>query len=164
MRLLIFLVFSQYRLACKYGIIFSISIYNWMQNCVCVCVCACVCVCVCVCMCVCVCLCSSTVKVSSVWIRWDTREQINDVMLKTLNSYTDSLYRYFGMQNLIFQLVALSWSHTRSGQSNDLTSVRLAFRTWDLHSPFSRRCLRYALHCESICFQTWHSREGSQSI
>ena len=152
MRLLIFLVFSQYRLACKYGIIFSISIYNWMQNCVCVCVC------------VCVCLRSSTVKVSSVWIRWDTREQINDVTLKTLNSYTDSHYHYFGMQNLIFQLVALSWSHTRSGQSNDLTSVRLAFRTWDLHSPFSRRCLRYALHCESICFQTWHSGDGSQSI
>ena len=33
-KLLIFLVFSQYGLACKYGIIFQISIYNWMENCI----------------------------------------------------------------------------------------------------------------------------------
>ena len=33
MRLLIFLVFSQYRLACKYGNIFQISIYNLRRNC-----------------------------------------------------------------------------------------------------------------------------------
>ena len=32
MRLLIFLAFSQYRLACKYGIILEILVYNWMQN------------------------------------------------------------------------------------------------------------------------------------
>ena len=34
MRLLIFLVFSQYGLAGKYGLIFQISIYNWAQNCI----------------------------------------------------------------------------------------------------------------------------------
>ena len=34
MRLLIFLVLSRYRLACKYRIISQISIYNWMQNCI----------------------------------------------------------------------------------------------------------------------------------
>ena len=34
MRLLIFLVFSQYGLACKYEIIFQVSIYNWAQNCI----------------------------------------------------------------------------------------------------------------------------------
>ena len=28
------LVFSQYGLACKYGIISPISIHNWMQNCI----------------------------------------------------------------------------------------------------------------------------------
>ena len=32
MRLLIFLVLSQYGLACKYGIIFQISIYDWAQK------------------------------------------------------------------------------------------------------------------------------------
>ena len=127
----------------------------------CVCVRACVRVCVCVCVCVrarapvCVRgLRPSTVKASSVWIKWDTREQINDVMLKTLNSYADSLHRYFRMQNLTFQLAALSCSHTSSGQSHDLTSVHFAFRTWNLHSPFSRRRLWYALHREPICFQT----------
>ena len=33
-RLLIFLVLTQYGLACKYGIIFQILLYNWMQNCI----------------------------------------------------------------------------------------------------------------------------------
>ena len=46
----------------------------------------------CVCVCVCVCLRPSAVKASSVGIRWDTREQINDVMLKTLNSCAKSLH------------------------------------------------------------------------
>ena len=83
----------------------------------------CVCVCVSVCVCVCVCLRPSTVKASSVWISWDTKEQINDVMLKTLDSF------YFGMQNLTFQLATLSCSYTRSEHSHDLTNIRLALRT-----------------------------------
>ena len=32
MRLLMFLVLSQYGLACKYGIIFQTAIHKWMQN------------------------------------------------------------------------------------------------------------------------------------
>ena len=111
-------------------------------------------------LCVCVCVLPSTVKALFVWIKWDTREHIHDVMLKTLNSYADSLHRYFRMQNLAFLLAALSCSWTRSGQSHDLTSARLAFRTWDLHSRFSRRRLPYALPRKSICFHTCHSREG----
>ena len=104
------------------------------------------------CVCMCVCVHPSTMEASSVWIRWDTREQINDVMLKILNSSAVSSHRYLRMQNLTFQLAALSCLQTKSRQSHDLTSVRLAFRTWGLHSPFSRRCLRYALHRERICF------------
>ena len=34
MRFLIFLVLSRYGLACKYGIISQISIFNWIQNCI----------------------------------------------------------------------------------------------------------------------------------
>ena len=53
--------------------------------------------CVCVFVCVCLCLRPSTVKALSLWISWDTREQINDVMLKTFISYAESynepLYR-----------------------------------------------------------------------
>ena len=52
--------------------------------------------------CVCVCLRLSTMKTSSVWIRWDTREQINYIMLKTLNSFANSPYRCFMMQSLTF--------------------------------------------------------------
>ena len=90
-------------------------------------VCVCVCVCVRACVCVCVCLGPSTVKASSVWISWDAREQINDVVLKTLDSSGGSNYCYFGMQNLTFPL--LSCSCTRSGHSRNLTSILLAFRT-----------------------------------
>ena len=79
--------------------------------------------------CVCVCLSLSTVKASSVWISWDTREQINDVVLKTLDSSSGSPHRYFGMQNLTFQLAALSCSYIRSGYSHDLISICLTFRT-----------------------------------
>ena len=60
------------------------------------CMCACVGVCVCLFVCVGVGVCGyvrpSTVKASSVWIRWDTKEQISDVMLKTLISYTKFLH------------------------------------------------------------------------
>ena len=84
-----------------------------------------------------VCVRSSTVKASSVWISWETREQINDVMLKTLMSCAKSLHRYV--------------RHTRSGQSHDLTSVILAFRTWGLHSPLSRYRLQSTLHRKPIC-------------
>ena len=55
--------------------------------CVCVCVYVCVCVRVCVCVCVCVCLRPFIVTALSVWISWNAKEQINDVML----SYAKSL-------------------------------------------------------------------------
>ena len=77
----------------------------------------CVILCVCVCVCVCVCLRASTLKASSVWIRWDTREQINDIMLKTLNSYVDSLHVYFRIQNLTFQLSTLSFRTLEVGRA-----------------------------------------------
>ena len=53
------------------------------------------------------------------------REQINDVVLKALDSSVSSLHLYFGMQNITFQLAALSCSYTRSGHSHDLTTIRL---------------------------------------
>ena len=100
-------------------------------------------------VCVYVCVCTSIHREGFICLdQVGYQEQINDVMLKTLNSSADSLHRYFGMQNLTFQLAALSCSQNRS----DLSSVRLVFRTWGLHSLFSRRCLWYALHRELICF------------
>ena len=91
----------------------------------------------CVCVCVCVCLRPSTAKASSVWISWNTREQINNVLLKTLDSSAGSLHRYFGMQSLTFQPAALPCSYSKSEHSHDLTSIRLAFRTQGLHSPLT---------------------------
>ena len=51
---------------------------------------------------VCVCLRPFTVKVSSVWISWGTREQTNDVILKTLISYAKPFHPNFRMQHLTF--------------------------------------------------------------
>ena len=60
------------------------------------------CVCVCVYVCVCVCVRPFTVKASSLWISWSTKEQINDVVLKTYISYAKPLQRYFRMKHLTF--------------------------------------------------------------
>ena len=54
---------------------------------------------VCVCMCVSMYLHPFTVKASSVWISWNTREQINDAVLKTFLSYVKSFHRYFRMKH-----------------------------------------------------------------
>ena len=48
---------------------------------------------------VCVCLRLLTVKASSVWISWNAKEQINDIVLKTFFSSAKSLDRYFKMQH-----------------------------------------------------------------
>ena len=104
-------------------------------------------------ICMCMCLSPSTVNASSVWISWDTREQINDFVLKTFDCSASSIHRYFGMQNLTFQLAVLSCSYTRSEHSHDLTSIYTS-RFQNIGPSFTiiRRRLRYALHYEPICF------------
>ena len=96
----------------------------------------CVCV-VCVCVCVCVCTRTFTVKASSVWISWTTREQINDVVLKTFISYAKSFHRYVRMKHLA-SLTGhfILFTHYKLAKIR-LTSVRLAFRTWGLQLPIS---------------------------
>ena len=54
------------------------------------------------CVYVCVYLRPFTVKVSSVWISWNAREQINDVLLKMLLSSPKPLHRYFRMKHQAF--------------------------------------------------------------
>ena len=58
-----------------------------------------------------------------------------NIILKTFSSRI--FLFYFRMQNLTFQLAALSYSYTRGGHSHDLTIIRLAFRTQGLHSPLT---------------------------
>ena len=60
-------------------------------------------------MCVCVCVCVFTSIHCEVFICLD-QLCYQDVVLKTLDSSAGSLHRYFGMQNLTFQLAALSCS------------------------------------------------------
>ena len=80
-----YIIFFDYRKSvCVCGCVWCVCVCVYV--CMCVCLCVCVCVCVCVRVCVCVCVCPFTVKASSVWISWSTREQINNVVLKTLLS------------------------------------------------------------------------------
>ena len=51
--------------------------------------------------CVCVCLRPSTVKASSFW-GWNSRGQINDVVLKTLFPSAKFPHRYFSMNHQAF--------------------------------------------------------------
>ena len=72
----------------------------------------------CVCVCVCVCVCTS---IREGFICLDQVGYQGTYQQCYVDSYTDSLHRYFRMQKLAFQLAPLSCSHTRSGQSNELT-------------------------------------------
>ena len=69
-----------------------------------------------------------TVKASSVWISWNPREQINDVMLKTFLFYVKSLHYYFRMKPQTFLTGSfILLTHNRSGLSHELTSANLTF-------------------------------------
>ena len=52
-------------------------------------------------VCVCVCLRPSTVKASFIW-GWNSRGQINDVVMKTFFSSAKFCYHYFSMKNRAF--------------------------------------------------------------
>ena len=125
----------------------------------------CVCVCVCVCMYVCVCVFTSIHHEGFICLEQVGYQGTDQcVMLKTLNSYVDFLHRYFRMQNLTFQLAPLSCSHTRSGRSHDLTSARLAFRTWGLHSPLTSVAFgRHYLVSQSAFSVNTHERAPNLS-
>ena len=132
----------------------------------CLCVCVCVCVCgwvggwVCGCgvggcgcvgvgVCVCVCLRPFSVKTSSVWVSWNAREQVNDIVLKTFLSSAKSLHRCFRMKHHAFL--------TGSRQRHDLTRVLLALKnirpsfTIITHRPHA------VLHRKPICLWRLHS-------
>ena len=108
-----------------------------------------VCGCGCVCVCVCVCLRPFSVKTSSVWVSWNAREQVNDIVLKTFLSSAKSLHRCFRMKHHAFL--------TGSRQRHDLTRVLLALKnirpsfTIITHRPHA------VLHRKPICLWRLHS-------
>ena len=90
--------------------------------------------CMCVCVCVCVCLRPSIVKACYVW-GWNSRGEINDVVLKTFLFSVKSLHPFEP-----FIRATLSCSRTRTGKSHDLTSFNMCVslsKTWGLHLPLS---------------------------
>ena len=59
-------------------------------------------------------------------------------------------------------IATLSCSQTRSGQSHDLNSVRLAFKTYSLHLPLSGIALAPHYIVSLSTYGVRHSRESSQ--
>ena len=114
----------------------------------------------CVCVCVCVCLRPSTVNASSVW-SWNSRGQINDVVLETFLSSTKSLHRYFSMKHRAFltsRFIVLTHQKRAKPQLNYLC-VRLAFKNVGPSSTiidiaFGPRCI---VSQSAYCFST-HER------
>ena len=84
-------------------------------------------------VCVCVCLHPSTVKALSVWIRWDTRERINDIMLKTLISYAKALYRYFNIVSTITYNIVVSVDIVNGVRKKSPIQTRGVFRTLSIN-------------------------------
>ena len=121
----------------------------------------------CVYVCVCVCVFTSIHREGFICLDQVGYQGTDQrATLKTLNSYVDFLHRYFRMQNfqLAFQLAPLSCSHTRSGRSHDLTSARLAFRTWGLHSPLTSVAFgRHYLVSQSAFSVNTHERVANLS-
>ena len=85
-------------------------------------------------VCVCVCFRPPTLKASSVW-GWQSRVQINYVVLKTFFSSTKFLHRYFSMNHQAFltsHFILFAHQKRAKPRLNQL-DVRLAFRTWGNH-------------------------------
>ena len=114
---------------------------------------ACECVCVRVCACVCMC------------VLLDSREQINNAVLKTFLSSTNSLHGYFSMKHRAFltsRLILFTHYKREKARLNYLY-VRLAFKSLRLSASIIRHCLCSVLHYEPICLLCQHLREGWQS-
>ena len=105
-----------------------------------------------VCVCVRVCVCTSTVKASSVWIGWTTREQINSVVLKTFISHGKSLHCYCRMKHLTFLTSHFILNYCAS-----------RFQKMGPSATIIRHRFRSALHRKVIWLWRHHSRNGSQS-
>ena len=121
------------------------------------------CVCVYVYVYVCACLPSLTVKASSVQISWNTREQINDAMLKTFISYAKSFHHYFRMQHLTFLTShVILFTHQKREKSR-IDQCVSSFQNMDSSPTIVRHRLRSTLHRKPISLWRQHSRQGSQS-
>ena len=100
-------------------------------------------------------------KISSVWISWNTTEHINDVMLKTFLSCAKSLHRYFRIKHQTILTSHLILFTHLSGLRHDLTSVCPTFINIRPSFAIIRYPPQSAQHRKPIYF--WcQAREGSK--
>ena len=104
-------------------------------------------------MCVWVCLPPSTEKASSVWV-WNSRGQINDVVLKTFLSSTKSFHRYFSMKHQAFltSRFILFTHQKRTKPRLNVMCVSLS-KIWDLQ-----------LQLSGIAFGPWANLLGVSAL
>ena len=106
-------------------------------------------------------ICSTAMKASSVWKSWNVREQINDVVLKTISLPTPLIATIEWSTNTFhYPLSTLSWLRE---QSRDLTSVSLAFKSSGFHLPVSGIALTLCYIVSRCTSGVRYSQEGSQS-
>ena len=118
---------------------------------------------VCVCVCVCVCLRQFTVKASSAWISWGTREQTNDVILKTLISYAKPFHPNFRMQHLTFltsHFILLAHQKRTKPRLNQCTS---RFQNMGLSSSIKQVSSLVRATSKANLLSRQHLPEASQS-
>ena len=97
----------------------------------------------CVCVCVCVCV---HVYILSPWrlhlfLGWNSRGQINDLVLKTLLSSTKFLHRYFSMKHQAFltslsTTPLLSWEESQSNLDAWVLGHLSAWVLWDSYFTY----------------------------
>ena len=120
-------------------------------------------VCVCVRVCVCVCVRPFTVKASSVWISWTTREQIDDVVLKTLFSYFRSLHRCFRMKHLTFLTSYFILLNYQKRAKPRICWCASRFQNMGPLATMIKHRFQSALPCKPICLWRLYTLKGSQS-
>ena len=114
------------------------------------------CVCVCVCVCLCVYTRPFTVKASSVWISWSTRDQINDVVLKTYISNAKFLHCYSRMKHLTFLTSHfILFTHQKRAKPR-LNQCASHFENMGSSATIIRHRLCFALHHKLICLWRLH--------
>ena len=116
-------------------------------------------------MCVWVCLPPSTENASSVWV-WNSRGQINDVVLKTFLSSTKSFHRYFSMKHQAFltSRFILFTHQKRTKPRLNVMCVSLS-KIWDLQLQLSGIAFgpHYIVSQSAWCVSTHKSGQKSSS-
>ena len=110
-----------------------------------------------------VCVFMSIHKASAVWISWNPRKQINNVILKAFISYAKFLHCYFKRKDLNFQLSPCIFFTHQKGAQPRINQCANCFQNTRPSFTIIRHCHHSAVHRKLICLWRLLSRQGSES-